>query len=222
MTSKAQNPQAAADDKLKSIVFENNNVIRCNVDVSNFVQADITLSGKLDINQQISLSTQLTAYMSSNITAIAQQTTGWMSLFSSGNKAENIQRIVDHVSLAVNQNVIKSSLNDVYSSMYNSQNVTVKGNTFDCTGMADPVQEFGNQALVTIIANAISKDVTKVTQDNSIEIQALANMKSEIQQSAGTGGSWIKWVFIILAIGLVIGFIIYIIILTRKQQPQKK
>jgi hypothetical protein len=192
------------------------------VTARNFVNSTTTLSGKLDVNQQIELSSNLQAYMSSNIAAIANQTTGWMTLFSGGNKATNIQRIVDQVNASVSQTMIQDTLNQVYGDIYVNQKVDLSYSTFDCTGMDNAIVDIGNTAIVTLVADAVSKVVSRETQDDSIEMKALASMKAEIQQSAGTGGSWLKWVAIIIAIGLVLGFILYISMMTKKSGSRTK
>jgi hypothetical protein len=214
---------SAANYNTQDINLVGIHTIACNISAINFLNVNTTLSGKLNVDQQISLSSNLQAYMSSNIAAIANQTTGWMSLFSGGSKATNIQRIIDQVNASVSQTMIQDTLNQVYDSIYVNQKVDLSHSTFDCTGMINPVLDFGNSAIVMLMADAVSNVVSRETQDDSIEIKALASMKAEIQQSAGTGGgSWIKWVVIIMAIGLVLGLLVYIIMMTKKSGSRTK
>jgi hypothetical protein len=193
----------------------------CAGTITNYIDANIVLSAKLDDIEKINLSSNILSTLSSNIAAIAGQTTAWWSLFSGGNSAENIQRIVNHVNDNINQTVIMNTYNSVINQYYTNQGFDFTGATFNC----DPGEPWAisNITMVKLVATTMSKILTDVMMDGSLEMQALASMKAELQQRAGTaGGGWLKWVLIILAIAVGLGFIVWIIMVTRKQQIQAK
>lgn len=193
----------------------------CSGTITNYIDANIVLSAKLEDTEKINLSSNILSTLSSNIAAIANQTSAWWSLFSGGNSAENIQRIINHVNDNVNQTVIMNTYNSVISQYYTNQGFNFHGATFNCAPGEPWV--ISNITIVKLVAETVSKILTDVMMDGSIEMQALASMKAEIQQRAGTGGGgWLKWVIIIAAIAVGLGFIIWIIMVTRKQQSQAK
>jgi hypothetical protein len=193
----------------------------CQGQLTNYIDANIVLTAKLEDIEKINLSSNILSNLSSNIAAIAGQTTAWWSLFSGGNSAENIQRIVNHVNDSINQTVIMNTYNSVINQYYTNQGFNFSGATFNC----DPGVPFviSNTTIVQVVATTMSKILTDVMMDGSLEMQALASMKAEIQQRAGTGGGdWLKWVLIILAIAVGLGFILWIFMRTRTQQIQAK
>jgi len=207
------NEVSSATTQINEITIDNINATNCIINIRAKSFNSTMLTAELNATDISSLTSNLTAALSSNIAAIASQTSGWFS--GPGNKSDATQRIINDITANITTNMVSTSYNNVFNSIHQANKINLGSLTLTCTpGHTYSDLDIETNAVVFVVADAISKSVVKQMSNSNSAWSSLDSMRTELQQTAQGPFSGNKLLYILIAVGviMVIGLVIFLTI----------